>query len=87
MPHIINVTGFNFIPIHNFIPQIQKNDYNATFTGGTFGTGTGNVLSAHGAQRYLALTNGFSTNYKGPGANGNVVVDTTQEQLEEETNE
>ena len=79
MPHIINVTGF--------IPQIQKNDYNATFTGGTFGTGTGNVLSAHGAQRYLALTNGFSTNYKGPGANGNVVVDTTQEQLEEETNE
>jgi hypothetical protein len=25
LPHLIKVKGFNFIPIHNFVPRLQKN--------------------------------------------------------------
>ena len=27
LPHLIKVKGFNFIPIHNFVPRLQKNDF------------------------------------------------------------
>ena len=30
MPMIIKVSGFTFTPIHNFVPQVQKNGYNGT---------------------------------------------------------
>jgi len=55
LPHMIKVTGFNFTPIHNFVPSIQKNKYN----------GEGDSVSEYGIQRYIALDNGFNgTNYK-----------------------
>jgi hypothetical protein len=53
LPHIIRVTGFQFIPIHNFIPRLQKNDYE----------GTNHQLNKHGKEQYIALSNGENTNY------------------------
>ena len=61
MPMIIKVTGFTFTPIHNFRPELQKNDYE----------GSGGFISKYGEQRYIALENKFNNNYDEPGKNGN----------------
>ena len=53
LPHRINVSSFNFTPIHNFVPQKQ---------GLTFANGRGKV-TGFGNQRYIALSNGNNTNY------------------------
>ncbi len=45
LPYRINVSTFNFTPIHNFVPEKQKNLYN----------GLGNSISEFGNQRYIAL--------------------------------
>jgi len=52
VPHMIKVSGFNFIPIQSFVPQIQKNDYNKE-----------GELTTFGAQRYISLSNGITQNY------------------------
>lgn len=52
LPHMIKVTGFQFTPIHTFIPQIQKNTY-----------GTDGNVATFGNQRYIALNNGYNNNY------------------------
>jgi len=49
LPHMIKVSGFSFTPIHTFIPQVQKK-----------GTGT----LGNGPQRYIALQDGYHSNYK-----------------------
>ena len=51
MPHIIKVTGFNFIPIHEFTPQVQRNNFEK------------GDLTKFGKERYIALDNGFNNNY------------------------
>ena len=48
LPHIVKVTGFQFIPIHEFVPRVQKNKYD----------GEDGKISAFGKERYLALSNG-----------------------------
>jgi hypothetical protein len=53
LPHRINVSSFNFTPIHNFVPQKQ---------GLTFVNGRGKV-TGFDQQRYIALSNGDNTNY------------------------
>ena len=63
LPHIIEVSGFNFIPIHDFVPQVQQNTFDNKFTGGPEGEGTGDVLSQFGKQRYISLANKFNNNY------------------------
>jgi len=63
LPHIIEVSGFNFIPIHSFVPQVQQNKFNNKFTGGPEGEGSGDVLSTFGNERYIALKNNFNNNY------------------------
>ncbi len=55
MPMIIKVSGFTFTPIHNFIPQVQNNDYD----------GAGGFISSYGKERFIALNNGFNNNYSG----------------------
>eukprot|EP01043_Picozoa_sp_COSAG02_P049663 COSAG02_NODE_5011_length_4725_cov_2.510160_3_plen_733_part_00 len=55
MPMIIKVSGFTFTPIHNFVPQVQKNGYN----------GAGGFISNYGKERFIALNNGFNNNYSG----------------------
>lgn len=52
MPHIIKVTGFNFIPIHEFTPQVQRNNFKKN-----------GDLTKFGKERYIALDNGFNNNY------------------------
>jgi hypothetical protein len=52
MPHMIKVTGFNFIPIHNFTPQTQQNKFDSK-----------GKLTSFGKERYIALENGYNNNY------------------------
>jgi hypothetical protein len=55
LPHIIKVTGFQFIPIHEFVPRLQQNQYlNAQNEEG---------VTSFGKERYIALNNGANTNY------------------------
>jgi hypothetical protein len=53
LPHIIRVKGFNFIPIHDFVPRLQQNKFN----------GPKNSVSEYGDERYIALSAGYTTNY------------------------
>jgi len=52
LPHIIRVTGFNFTPIHNFVPRKQVNTYGAY----------DDSVSTFGPERYIALAAGTSKN-------------------------
>ena len=67
MPMMVKVTGFSFKPIHNFIPQLQKNTYAGQDIGG------GKFVSKYGDERFIALANeGGVNNYSGTtSANGN----------------
>jgi hypothetical protein len=50
--------SFNFIPIHTFVPRLQKNGYKDV--------SPSNVLidpNDYGKERYIALSNGISNNY------------------------
>jgi hypothetical protein len=52
LPHLIKVTGFNFIPIHTFVPRKQQMSYDPQ----------GDILTdanQYGPERYIALANGF----------------------------
>ena len=85
LPHIIRVTGFSFTPIHTFVPKLQKNTYEGTYTNTRDGKplldpGDGDgkvtkdkiVVSVFGKERYIALSTGNSTttnNYDSPGEN------------------
>ena len=59
---MIKVTGFNFTPIHTFIPQVQKNNDGAFVAGSSLG---------NGPQRYIALDSGYDNNYNNPGPGTN----------------
>ncbi len=66
MPMIINVSGFTFIPIHDFVPRVQQN----SFSGGKV-DGGGNFISRYGNERYINLKGGLGSNYDGaPGMDG-----------------
>jgi hypothetical protein len=61
LPHIIRVTGFNFIPIQTFRPSIQ----NLTFTnGGELTTTNDNTgyANSYGSERYISLADGDGVN-------------------------
>ena len=59
LPMIMTVTGFEFKPIHDFVPRIQQN----TFDGLTENKAT--FISAWGKERYIALENQNGNNYDG----------------------
>jgi hypothetical protein len=50
LPHMIKVTGFNFTPIHNFVPRVQQNQFN----------GEGK-LTGFGNEKFIALENDANT--------------------------
>jgi len=56
----VNVTGFNFIPLHNFVPRIQKNTY---FGEDVEGAGGGKYISKFGKERFISLKNAVNNNY------------------------
>ncbi len=62
LPFMIKVSGFNFIPIHNFVPNVQKNIFKET---NNEGPGTLGDLATFGDERYISLSNGIksSNNY------------------------
>ncbi len=69
MPMIVKVTGFTFNPIHNFLPQVQNND----FKGAKFGDNS-KFVSKYGNERYIALANeGGVNNYTGGAKNLNYI--------------
>jgi hypothetical protein len=49
LPHIVRVTGFNFIPIHKFIPQTQVINYGKDAIG---------FPESYGDQRFISLASG-----------------------------
>lgn len=69
MPHIVKVTGFNFVPIHNFVPRIQQNNVTeGDPIPGLDGT-------EYGEERYIALSKGG----RGIDNNYDKDLETTQE--------
>jgi hypothetical protein len=59
LPMIIKVSGFNFVPIHDFVPRIQQNSFKQTDYLGA----DGNFISNYGKERYISLNNGRNNNY------------------------
>ncbi len=60
LPFIIKVSGFNFIPIHNFVPNVQKNIFAKDNTSGSSVEGD---LDIFGPERYISLSNSEGNNY------------------------
>ena len=60
LPFIIKVSGFNFTPIHNFVPNVQKNIFAST---NVSGSGVEGDLDIFGLQRYISLSNSGGNNY------------------------
>ena len=58
LPHIIRVTGFNFIPIHEFKPELQDLEYRTTENNEE---AVGFPL-IYGPQRYISLDDGGQNN-------------------------
>ena len=69
MPKIINVTGFQFIPIHNFVPRVQQNK----FAGGKSISGGGTFIDSYGKEHYIELASATGNNYDGQGQNINYI--------------
>ncbi len=64
LPFMIKVSGFKFIPIHNFVPNVQKNVFEETNQNGI---GTQGDISTFGPEKYIALSNGRNGDgYKTP---------------------
>lgn len=67
MPMIVNVSGFQFTPIHDFVPRVQRNSFN----GGKV-EGGGNFISRYGNERFINLKGGLGSNYDGGPGNTEV---------------
>ena len=67
MPMIVNVSGFQFTPIHDFVPRVQRNSFN----GGKV-EGGGNFISRYGQERFINLKGGLGSNYDGGPGNTEV---------------
>ena len=61
LPMIINVSGFEFIPIHDFVPRVQQNNFK------------GSKLTKFGKQHYINLAAATGNNYDGQGNNINYI--------------
>ncbi|MDA8685610.1 hypothetical protein N9L94_01165 [Robiginitalea sp.] len=61
LPMIINVSGFEFIPIHDFVPRVQHNNFK------------GSKLTKFGKQHYINLAAATGNNYDGQGDNINYI--------------
>ena len=69
MPLIVKVTGFNFIPIHDFVPRVQQNSF---ANGKPVGSG-GTFVGKYGKEHYINLAAGSGNNYDGQGDNLNYI--------------
>jgi len=72
LPMIIKVTGFTFIPIHDFVPGVQKNFF--PLKNGSELKGGGTFVGEYGQEQYIGLaTTGGKNNYSGGKGNINYV--------------
>ena len=72
LPMIIKVTGFTFIPIHNFVPKVQQNFF--PLKNGPELKGGGTFVGEYGQEQYIGLaTTGGKNNYSGGKGNINYV--------------
>ena len=62
MPHMVKVTGFNFTPIHNFVPRVQQHGESLPKA-----SEAGTDDTKYGKERYISLTNEFGNDYDEPG--------------------
>ena len=74
LPHRIDVSGFTFKPIHDFVPNVQKNIFKNT---NEQGTNTQGDIDIFGDERYIALSNGRYQNYTSDGKGSPVVSENT----------
>ena len=73
LPMIVNVSGFTFTPIHDFVPRKQDNTYLGPKSGKW-----ANFISKYGNQRYIALENeSRANNYRGGNGNLNYLPTTS----------
>ena len=91
LPMIVKVTGFQFTPIHNFVPKVQQN----TFLKPDKKDPKGEFVSSYGKEHYIALAaaGGDDNNYDGGNNNWNYIPNTipsppsnTQQQTAAENN-
>ena len=76
LPIMMKVSGFNFKPIHNFVPRLQQNDYDGLeVNGSTF-------VSSWGDEQYIALRNQFGNNYDGEGGSLTYTVPSSKTEQE-----
>ena len=57
MPHMVKVTGFNFTPIHNFVPRIQQHENVPN------SSKAGMDTTDYGDERYISLENEDGSGY------------------------
>jgi len=62
LPHYIKVTGFQFIPIHNFVPRVQQNGFDGPSSPVEY-EGGGVQIQTFGDERYIALASSGENNY------------------------
>jgi hypothetical protein len=71
LPMIVKVTGFTFVPIHNFVPKIQSNLYGGNKNPAENANGP---ISTYGNEKYIGLTiGGDGDNYNGKNGNINYI--------------
>ena len=94
LPHLIKVKGFNFIPIHTFVPRLQQNifgtaeiDNNGLPISVTKGTNGGDDVE-YGKEHFIALTtntlpskNQYTINKKSTKAQANTALPLTNTSL------
>ena len=58
LPHLIKVKGFNFIPIHKFVPRLQQNEFGTVNPEEqTFVKDKEGIDIRYGKEHFIALTN------------------------------
>jgi hypothetical protein len=62
LAQIIRVTGFNFTPIHNFVPRKQQLTFTNRGTLDSVSDDTG-FVQTYDNERFIALSNGINNNY------------------------
>jgi hypothetical protein len=53
LPHVIKVTGFNFTPIHEFVPKLQELSFDKN-----------HEVNGYGQERYIALEDDTNSSYE-----------------------
>lgn len=79
LPMIVKVSGFTFIPIHDFVPQKQQNKYAGVAATNVYSfkekrmITNGRFVSQYGKEQYIGLAAAGNNNYDGGAGNLNYI--------------